>query len=263
MMVMVICMDNIDELLFLGEDISVDGIPICQYDILTLLKMEEDYRHLVYHASMQPIDLFKRSEVNKVEIDKTTMIDLFLMFNGDGYIKKLIDSIIKMLEFVTKLDWVFYSEIGAFLHFNLGEDGKYVGDPLRIDKSNYDDVMKAISKVYHIQKHDPYKKYGNYDEADDETKKVIDELIEEESNEIKEHTITFSSILESVACNSESGLNVLNVKNVTVYQLFRCFYRIEQVYTYKNTMTALYSGCIDGNKINSEDINWARKIQIN
>lgn len=259
---MVICMNNIDELLFLGEDVFVGDVPVRQYKLLSLLKRDENYRKLVSQCVLKPIDFFNRRVVDKAEIDKLKMIDIFIMFNEDEYISKVIDSIIKMLEFVTRLDWKFYYATESFMHFKVDDNGNYTKDTIKIDKSNYDDVMKMISKVYHVQKHDPYEKYGNYDLADDETKEVIDMLIQEESEDARESSITFQSILESVACNSESGLNIFNIKDVTVYQLFRCFYRIEQNYTYKNTMTGLYSGCIDGTKLNSEDISWAKKIQV-
>lgn len=253
---------NIDELLFLGENVFVGDVPIYQYDLLTLLKMEENYRKLVSQCVLKPIDFFKRSQVNKPEMDKMTMIDMLIMFDGDEYMSKVSDSIIEMLEFVTKLDWRFYPVTESFTHFHLGDNGKYGGTPIIIDKSNYDEVMKTIAKVYHVPRNDPYEKYGNYDMADDETKEVIDMLIEEEREDIKESNITFQSILEAVACNSDSGLNIFNIKNATVYQLFRCFYRIEQNYNYKHTITGLYSGCVDGKKLNSDDISWARTIQV-
>lgn len=254
-------MCNIDELLFLGENIYVGDVPIYQYDLLTILKMENNYRKLISQCVLKPIDFFKRSQVNKSEIDKMNIIDILVIFQKNEYISKISNSIIEMLEFVTRLDWKFCIGIESFVHFNLGEDGKCNGN-LIINKSNYNDVMEVIGKVYHVYKHDPYEKYGNYDRADDETKEVIDMLIEEEQREIKEPNITFQSILEAVACNSDSGLNIFNIKNATVYQLFRCFYRIEQNYTYKNIMTGLYSGYIDNKKLNSDDISWARKIQV-
>lgn len=258
MTVMVKHMDNIDELLFLGEDVYVGDIPIRQYKLLTVLKMDKNYRRLVSKCVMKPIDFFKRSKVTKADMDKICMLDMLVMFWQDENMCAIVNEVKEMIDFVTGLEWMFYPEIGAFMHFSLGENKKR----LTIDSTNYDKVMGMISKVYHVRKHDPYEKYGNYDMADEETKEVIDMLIEEEQEDIKESNITFQSILEAVACNSDSGLNIFNIKDATVYQLFRCFYRIEQNYTYRNAMTGLYSGCIDEKKLNKEDISWAKKIQV-
>ena len=100
-----------------------------------------------------------------------------------------------------------------------------------------------------------------FDKAEDFVKKVIEEEIEKEAQEHKNSNVTISSIVEAIACHSDSGFNANTIGDITIYQLARIYERIQQKDTYANHMRALYSGCMSKeSKINFEDIHWAKNL---
>lgn len=84
----------------------------------------------------------------------------------------------------------------------------------------------------------------------------------DESARFKEK-ITFSSIVESVAWRSEgSGINILNIWDLTIRQLYSGYQRICKLDKYNQLISGMYSGSLDLKKtnINLEDEFWANLL---
>lgn len=76
----------------------------------------------------------------------------------------------------------------------------------------------------------------------------------------KKSTITLDSIVSALI---SSGHNAKDIWDYPIYLIYDQYYRTIQINEYKNTITALYNGCIDTKKnpINWEKINWSAVIK--
>ena len=248
-------LNSIRDLLFIGEkEIEICGITLYSYTIREIYRMGKDnFKKIMYFSVLQPIDFFKRSEVKKSDFDGIETFDMLSRLNQGN-----IDWCCMMLSLATKKEWK-YNKTTNMLDCIEFIDGK--PKIIRINRQQYLEISKAISVLYGIQRYDAYEKYGDFDKAEDFVKKVIEEEIEKEAQEHKNSNVTISSIVEAIACHSDSGFNANTIGDITIYQLARIYERIQQKDTYANHMRALYSGCMSKeSKINFEDIHWAKNL---
>ena len=248
--------EEIRDLLFIGEStIEVCGITLYEYTIREIYKMGKDkFRRAMYFSALEPIDLFKRSEVKKEDFKGITMFDMMPVI-GDENIKWCET----MLSMATKRSWTYNK---ATNNFDSVEFIDGIPKIYRINKTNYNEITNAIRIMFSIFRYDPYEKYGDYDKADDFVKEIIDEEVEKDTSSEKQ-TVNFSSIVEGVSCHRDSGFNALTIGDITIYQLFRIYERIQQKTVFDNNMRAMYSGCMSKeNKINMNDISWVKNLDI-
>lgn len=61
-----------------------------------------------------------------------------------------------------------------------------------------------------------------------------------------------------------SGIDYEKIWNLPIFAFYSCYYRLSKIDEYKNTIQALYGGCIDTEKnpINWDKINWASVINL-
>lgn len=249
-------LEEIRDLLFIGEKvIEVCGIELHEYTIREIYKIGKDnFKKTMYFSVLQPIDFFKRSEVKKDDFKDITVFDM-LKFLG----QENIDWCISMLELATKKKWSYNKNTNMLDCIDFINKTPKI---TRINKQQYIEIAKIISVMYSINRYNPYEKYGeNFDLADDFVKKAIEKEIEKEAQENKHSNITISSIVEAISCHCDSGVNIFNVGDLTIYQVSRIYERVQQKDTYVNHMKALYSGCMSKeSKINFEDIHWAKNL---
>ena len=82
---------------------------------------------------------------------------------------------------------------------------------------------------------------------------------EEEENKIRKAkgaVITMTSMIDGVA-NKHPSLNLINIWEYTVYQLYHAYQRINRIDNENRILTAIYTGNMDGNKTDLEKIHWA------
>ena len=246
------------DLLFIGcKSVTVSGIELYEYTIREILEYgKADFNRLVYFSAIKPIDLFERKTVTKKQMENVDVFDLIPVFDT-----KTLKWCTDMLNLVTKKDgWVFNHNTNNFQCVVIDGDDIEV---LRINRSNFKDIMDSIALMFAVQRNDPYEKYEYYDNSDDFVKEVIDEEVQKELEEQKnsKSKVTISSVIEAVACHRDSGVNANTVGDLNMYQLFRILARIQQKNIYDNNMRAIYSGNIaDVKKINFDDISWLKNL---
>lgn len=247
----------VDGLLYFGKDIKIGGITIYQY---TIQDIETDFgtnaisgidmfRNIMYISVRQPIDFMDR---RKITLNEANEIDLFadIVCCGDNDLK---NRYVLMLNIATKLEWQWNDITKEFVSYS----DKNI---FRINGQNFKQILNVIAKTYGITRYDPYEKYGDFDSADEYTKDVIYNLIQDELIESTENDSGMMSIIEGISCNKDSGVDVFTVGKLTLYQLFRVYKRVANKVNHDNVMLSAYGNATlkDGFKI--QDVSLFREL---
>lgn len=65
-----------------------------------------------------------------------------------------------------------------------------------------------------------------------------------------------------ISAISWKTIGIDEVLNLTIYQLYDAFMRLENMDNYHYTLTGIYTGNIDGKSVKMSDINWANVLKI-
>lgn len=214
-----------------------------------------------------PID----DEKQKEEIDKLTdfQIILFLCLQDENFRNILL----KSLKFFFKKEVYFDNQIGFFVFGKVKITKKKINikkiiKPQKLQKkkckykkvitenkfNEIKNVIKQSNCLRELEKEEEIKP-GN-----ERAKKFIEMLKLKKQNAPKTNDINLISIISSIAWRSHIGIN--SVWDLTIYQLYDAFYRLDVIDNYDKTLTGIYAGTIDGKKINLKKINWAKFIKI-
>ena len=140
--------------------------------------------------------------------------------------------------------------------FYLGklEEGRF------INRDNYELIKKILKLQNCIQ--EP-KEEMDYNPANERARALIEKIKENRKNAPKvqnESNSTLQSIISGVAWKSHVG--IYSVWDLTIYQLYDAYYRLEIIDNYTNTFTGIFSGNVDASKMNLKDLSWSKVIKI-
>lgn len=161
------------------------------------------------------------------------------------------------LQLVTDaLSMFFKDKVGysnEYYLFYLGD----IRDGRIIYRDNYEDIKAIIRKQNFIQE----KKKEEYNPANEQAKQFIEKLkrLKKERPKTKE-TVNLHSIISSIAWKSHIGIHA--VWDLTIYQLFDAYYRLDVVDNYDKTLAGIYAGTVDASKINMKELNWSKIIRL-
>ena len=231
-----------------GSTIIVDGIKIKP---LTLTNIVDDLGFDKYVELLGILGFDKskfKDEILEDEYDKLTNYDFFLAH------EQLMDALLDFLRTFLNYENIFYNSEYQSIIFD-GEDSVFV------NRDNADKIINVFRKMYNIQ----IEKEPEYNPVNDRARAIIEKI--KKKNEIyanlyKEEDIDLNSIISGVAWKS-TNTNIFNVFDLTIYQLYDAYYRLEIVQNYYNTMTGLYTGNIDGKTVNPKKISWIKKYITN
>ncbi len=97
-----------------------------------------------------------------------------------------------------------------------------------------------------------------YNPANEEARKIIEKIKENKKNAPKpKELITLSSMISGLGWKA-NNINIFNVWDLTVYQLYDGLNRLKIIDDYQFTLSGIYAGTIDSGKINLKDINWMK-----
>ncbi|PRX69695.1 hypothetical protein B0G52_11253 [Cohnella sp. SGD-V74] len=139
---------------------------------------------------------------------------------------------------------------GAHLYF--GDD-----PDMRLDDGSFDYFQSLIMYSHNIQFQREQFSPGNA------KAKALIEKLQKGKQEIlsrKEQIFDLVSKISGVAWKS-SGVNIFNVFDLTIFQFYDALNRLEQVDYYLFTLQGIYSGHVDGQKINLSNIHWSKKYK--
>lgn len=139
----------------------------------------------------------------------------------------------------------------------------YLGDYSErriIDEDNFEFIREVIRKANHIKPPEEVEEEG-YNPANQIAAEFIKELEEKKKRRPKpKETINLHSIISGLAWKS-NGMNLSEIFNLNIYQIYAGFSATENIDDYHYTMSGIYAGTIDGKKIKPEKIHWARILK--
>lgn len=158
----------------------------------------------------------------------------------------------KAFKFFLDID---YFEIAKY------EDGEHVltnkdRDCVLLDKNTFNIVSEFICCINGI-------KEGDRINPDDGFAKQI--LIEDERARLKKlakaprddvENNRLGNLLSSVTWGGSGGITPFNRNNLHMYDLIDGIQRTDKVLNYNHTITGLYSGCVDKDKLDMQKISW-------
>jgi hypothetical protein len=140
------------------------------------------------------------------------------------------------------------------------EDGNTViGDcdtnTVMINEEVYSYISKFIKLINGINE-------GERINPEDEFAKQI--LIEDERNRLKKlaknkdgvENNRLGNLISAITWGTSGGITPFNRNQLHMYDLVDGIKRTDKLLNFKYTMTGLYSGCVDRNKIDFNEINW-------
>jgi hypothetical protein len=119
------------------------------------------------------------------------------------------------------------------------------------------DYIKNLVKIANNVS-DP--KEEEYKPGNERARKFLEKIKQQraEIEKVKKPKMNLHSIISAVGWKAQS---FKFINDLTIYQLYEGFRRLEYMDNYKFTMTGIYTGNIDGTKIKLPDINWANIIK--
>lgn len=124
-----------------------------------------------------------------------------------------------------------------------------------IDKGNFNNIITII-KIQNCIKEEEEEKYNP---ANDMAKKFIEKFKKNKADAPKpKKEYGLYEIISSISWKTYIGIDVWEL---TIYQLYDAFNRVNIIDNYTNIIHGIYSGNIDSKKINSKEINWFKKIK--
>ncbi len=139
---------------------------------------------------------------------------------------------------------------GALIYFRDDPD-------MRLDDGSLDYFQSLIMYSHNIQFQREQFSPGNA------KAKALIEKLQKGKQEIlsrKEQIFDLASKISGVAWKS-SGVSIFNVFDLTIFQFYDALNRLEQVDYYLFTLQGIYSGHVDGQKINLSNIHWSKKYK--
>jgi len=220
--------------------------------------------------------------VDEIEIKPFTIGEIVEIGYGE-YLKYLNIFIFEVRDFILELPEE-YKEINIFdLLLNSGQkellevflngidffikpkqmdvnmsNNEIIIDNKKINRNNWDDIRKIIKIQNCVKKN----KEEEYNPANEEARKIIERIKALKKEHPQKELITLSSIISGVAYKS-NNINILNIWNLTIYQLYDALDRLSLIDNYQFTLSGIYAGTVDSKNINMKDINWIKILNKN
>ena len=167
---------------------------------------------------------------------------------------------IEFLNTFTYMKW----EFGQFNDFITYDSDK---KRIRLTENKFDGFMELIKQIYSVSRGNKSKSKFNPSKAvDEETRKIVEELAEAErklNSKKKKSNVTLSSIINQLSAK-ENPYSLLNIWDLTVYQLMMQYYGTEQNENYDHIINSIYAGVFDLKKSGTtlESIFWANELNV-
>lgn len=110
--------------------------------------------------------------------------------------------------------------------------------------------VSSIDKIY------PEDEMSKQILLEDERDKIKRKMKHKDENDEK-NVDRFGNLLSNITWVSNGAITPFNRQNLHLFDLIDGFKKTDKLLNYKNTMTGLYSGCIEKKKINMNEIHWS------
>ncbi len=128
----------------------------------------------------------------------------------------------------------------------------------RIDELNFEYIQGLIKKVNFIKLE---KEEEDYNPGNERARDFIEKLKQWKREKPKaKETMNLHSIISGLAWK-KNDINLFNIFELTIYQLYNGFFYTENIDNYHHTLSGLYAGTVDGKNIKLPEIHWAKIIK--
>jgi hypothetical protein len=225
------------------------GIPIHAegYGEIVPLKIRKiidvGYSEYMKHLNMLTLEVKDfLPEGTEEDID---VFDLIIQFGGDEIEKIFVDSLSLLLNGDALIDKENHRALVKHSNEQI----------LVVNKDNYSAIQEIIKWQNYINHFDE-KNLGSFNPADEEARKLREKLdkLQKQIDEIKkkqdagdkddENDIDFFDILSAISSKS-FGVNELNVMDMTIYQVYSKFKRLEIIDQYEISIKSIMAGAKD------------------
>lgn len=206
---------------------------------------EDEYNNILGHLLFDK-DNLPHSE-SEEELPSTLQI-VSTISSYDSDFKMVIERGIELF-FGEKVS-LFFSENEAFFYFGKIRDSRHFTDEY------WESFCQILRLENHIQK-EKKEELKFFDERARQQHERIQKAISGINKKAKNNLI---SIIHGMAWKSKN-LNILDIWNLSLFQLYEGYKRMDFIGHYEDMMLGVYTGNIDSNKITFADIHWANVIQ--
>lgn len=233
-------MNDVELKLLAGMPIEIDGGRLRSPKIKDVIRIGEQK----YNLYMSYLLIDKSNFGDELKDDITNFDIAFLKCYHDEDFKNVFFSALKFI----------FNETPT-LQGNDEELFFYFGDELnhwKITRNNFSKIQELVrvSNNIQIQKDD-------YNPGNEKAAKFIERLKQIKASRPKpKEKMNLFSIIRGLAWR-ENGVNIFNVPEMTVFQLYQAFFATEKIDNYRSIVQGIYSGSVDDKKIRFADIHWA------
>jgi hypothetical protein len=125
-----------------------------------------------------------------------------------------------------------------------------------------EELWELFCIVLRLDNHSPKQKKfeEEYEFLTEEARLKYEEMQRKKANAFKPKSkINLQSIVSAMS-NKSNSLNITNIWDLTLYQIYDSFKRLDHIGHYEDTILGIYTGNIEGKKIKLADIHWANII---
>lgn len=233
------------------------------------LHSEEIYYSMVDLFITDPYIYMVYLDDNGIDYEQTNSFEVFVLLYNN-YIEKIksfhsqfSDSELKYLleNNIYSKAFKFFFGIDKFYIAN-DENGNnvfaYDNGLFLFDKELYayiEEFIKRINGIPEIDKIYPDDDMAKQILLEDERDKLKKRLKKNDND--KENINRLGDLLSNITWVSKGGITPFNRNKLHMFDLVDGFHKTDKLLNYKNTMTGLYSGCIENKKINMKEIHWS------
>ena len=194
------------------------------------------------------IDDLDLEEVNLKESEITNFEFILLScYSQSSFKDKFITALSLFFKELVSVDYE-----GGFFYIGEKEEQRI------INNDNFKVIQDVLMKQNYVKKE---KKEEDYNPGNERARKFIEKLKKNKRNMPKiKGDITLHSIISGIAWKS-NNINILNVWNMTIYQLYDAIQRLELIDNYEGHLQGIFAGTIDPKKLDFKNINWTKRLK--
>lgn len=182
-------------------------------------------------------------------VEKITTFDIFVSHLN------LMDKLIKLLRIFLRYENIYYIPEYQIIVIDKGNIDKFI----TINGQNLDELFQLLRYAYCLKFEKPEEEIKP---ANEKARQMLARIKKEdiEHPKPKKSSIDLMSVISGVAHKSNS-LNIINIWQLSLYQLWDSYYRLVIIDDNNNTITGIYAGTVDKEKIDLKEISWIKKIK--
>ncbi|MEK4006341.1 hypothetical protein [Paenibacillus sp. FSL H3-0333] len=233
--------ESIELKFLLGQSVDVNGIDVHSPSLKDIVSIGYDkYNHAL--SSL----LFDKSRFPELKNLKETNLELVIHFYSND--DRFRDSL----------------ELGSRLVFKNEVSIQISGDSLNLrvgDSIVSSETFCGLQKLIKFANKIPEKtEVEEFNPANSKAKEFIDKIMGDRAKKPQKKPVSNLPSLISGLSWKSPNISILDIGELTIYQLYDGYYRMENIDHYNSILTGIYSGTIDSSKINIQENTWAKII---